>query len=89
MNEEQQNQAQQEQEEMRELLRIRRDKLEALRAAGADPFAITKRDISPLLKELERRNIPLTQDLIGRIFFSYVQKGTFVHGVSLGHPLNG
>ena len=54
-----------------------------------DPFAITKRDISPLLKELESRGIPLTQDLIGRIFFSYVQRGTFVHGVSLGYPLNG
>ena len=38
MNEEQRNQEQQPQEqEMRELLRIRRDKLEALRAAGEDP----------------------------------------------------
>lgn len=54
-----------------------------------DPFAITKRDISPLLEELKRRNIPLTQDLVGRIFFSYVQSGTFVHGISLGYPLNG
>ena len=43
MNEEQRNQEQQPQEqEMRELLRIRRDKLEALRAAGEDPFTITK-----------------------------------------------
>ena len=46
MNEERQNQGQQEQaqdqQEMRELLRIRRDKLEALRDAGADPFTITK-----------------------------------------------
>lgn len=58
MNEERQNQGQQEQaqdqQEMRELLRIRRDKLEALRDAGADPFTITKYPVdsrAALIKE--------------------------------------
>lgn len=54
-----------------------------------DPFSITKKDLSPLLEELSRRKVPLSQDLIGRIFISYMQDGAFVHGVSLGHPIYG
>lgn len=54
----------------------------------SDPFAITKKDLSPLLEELSRRDIPLTQDLVGRIFISYMKGDTFVHGVSLGHPVD-
>ena len=49
-----------------------------------DPFSITKEDLFPLLEDIDRRGLTLEQDLVGRIFISYVNNGTFVHGVSLG-----
>ncbi len=49
-----------------------------------DPFAIQKKDLAPLLEEMERRDIPMEEDLIGRIYFSYVKNGAFVHGIGLG-----
>lgn len=52
-----------------------------------DPFAMTKRDIAPLLEEIKRRNLVLKDDLIGRIYISYMKNGGFVHGVSLGLPV--
>lgn len=52
-----------------------------------DPFAMTKRDIAPLLEEIERRKLVLQRDLIGRIYISYMKNGKFVHGVSLGLPV--
>lgn len=52
-----------------------------------DPFAMTKRDIAPLLEEIARRNLVLKDDLIGRIYISYMKNGDFVHGVSLGLPV--
>ena len=48
-----------------------------------DPFAITKADIAPLLDEIDRRGTE-PQDLVGRIFISYMRDGSFVHGVALG-----
>lgn len=50
----------------------------------ADPFAMTKTDIAPLLKEMEHRGIEPREDLVGRIFISYMKGGSFVHGVALG-----
>ncbi len=50
----------------------------------ADPFAMTKRDIAPLLAEMERRGMEPREDLEGRIFISYMKGGSFVHGVALG-----
>lgn len=52
-----------------------------------DPFSMTKRDIAPILEEIKRRNLVLKNDLIGRIYISYVKDGRFVHGVSLGLPV--
>lgn len=52
-----------------------------------DPFAMTKRDIAPLLEEIRRRDLVLKRDLIGRIYISYMKNGDFVHGVSLGLPV--
>lgn len=52
-----------------------------------DPFAMTKRDIAPLLEEISRRNLVLENDLVGRIYFSYMKDGGFVHCVSLGLPV--
>lgn len=52
-----------------------------------DPFAMTKRDIAPLLEEIARRDLALKGDLIGRIYISYMKNGSFVHGVSLGLPV--
>lgn len=50
----------------------------------SDPFAMTKRDLAPLLEELNRRGQVLRSDLEGRIFISYMKNGSFVHGVGLG-----
>ena len=52
-----------------------------------DPFAMTKRDIAPLLEEIARRDLEVKDDLIGRIYISYMKNGSFVHGVSLGLPV--
>lgn len=49
-----------------------------------DPFAMTKKDIAPLLEEMDRRKLVLQEDLVGRIFISYIKDGSFVHGVVLG-----
>lgn len=49
-----------------------------------DPFAMTKRDIAPLLEEMDRRKLVPQEDLVGRIFISYMKDGSFVHGVALG-----
>lgn len=54
-----------------------------------DPFTMTKKDIAPLLEEIGRRKLVLTDDLIGRIYISYMKDGGFVHGVSLGLPIGG
>lgn len=53
----------------------------------SNPFAMTKRDIAPLLEELHRRGQPLSHDLIGRIFLSYMKEDSFVHGVAIGFPV--
>lgn len=50
----------------------------------SDPFAMTKRDISPLLEEMDRRKLVPHTDLEGRVFISYMKNGSFVHGVGLG-----
>lgn len=52
-----------------------------------DPFAMTKGDIAPLLEEIRRRDLVLERDLVGRIYFSYMKDGGFVHGISLGLPV--
>lgn len=52
-----------------------------------DPFSMTKKDIAPLLKEMDRRSVTLKTDLIGRIYISYRKNGVFVHGIGLGLPL--
>lgn len=49
-----------------------------------DPFAMTKRDIAPLLEEMDRRGMEPREDLVGRVFISYMKDGSFVHGVALG-----
>lgn len=49
-----------------------------------DPFAMTKKDIAPLLEEMAHRELTPHEDLIGRIFISYMKDGSFVHGVALG-----
>ena len=36
----------QEEKDLSEILRVRRDKLAALQAAGKDPFAVTKYDVT-------------------------------------------
>lgn len=53
-----------------------------------DPFALTKKDLAPLLGEFSRRGLAWEQDLIGRFFISYVKNGSFVHGVGLGFPID-
>lgn len=50
----------------------------------SDPFAMTKRDIAPLLKEMDRRSLIPQEGLIGRVLISYMNGGSFVHGVGLG-----
>lgn len=50
----------------------------------ADPFAMTKRDIAPLLEEMDRRGLVPQEDLVGRIFISYMKNDALVHGVGLG-----
>ena len=42
-----------------ELLQIRRDKLAELRAAGNDPFIITKYDVTTTLKAWKDKPFPL------------------------------
>lgn len=49
-----------------------------------DPFAMTKTDIAPLLEEMAHRSLEPREDLVGRIFISYMKGGCFVHGVALG-----
>lgn len=54
-----------------------------------DPFALTKKDIAPLLSEFSRRGLTWKSDLIGRFFISYMKNGSFVHGVGLGFSMTG
>jgi lysyl-tRNA synthetase class 2 len=44
-----------EEEEMRELLKIRREKLKVLQAAGADPFEITKFNVDSSSKDIKEQ----------------------------------
>ncbi|WP_458862624.1 lysine--tRNA ligase [Acidaminobacterium chupaoyuni] len=46
---------QQEQEKMSEILRVRREKLEALRAAGNDPFLITKYPVDSYAAQIKEK----------------------------------
>ncbi len=50
----------------------------------SDPFSMTKRDIAPLLEEMDRRGVEPREDLVGRVFISYMKGGSFIHGVALG-----
>lgn len=49
-----------------------------------NPFALKRRDLQPLLDEMEKQNISLKMDLIGRFYISYMKDGQFVHGLCLG-----
>ncbi|MCR5606648.1 MAG: hypothetical protein K6F69_07520, partial [Treponema sp.] len=49
-----------------------------------DIFNIQRSDIKALLDELKEKNIPITEDLIGRVFISYNHNGIFVHGICFG-----
>ena len=49
----------------------------------SDPFQLTCQDLRPLLEECQRRGKPIGQDLIGRIYLSYMKNGVFVHGIGL------
>lgn len=48
-----------------------------------DPFSLKRSDLKPLLKEMERRNLPM-QEVAGRVYCSYMKDGILVHGIGLG-----
>ena len=52
-----------------------------------DPFQLTRSDLNPLLAECRQRNIELKEDLIGRIYLSYMKNGMFVHGIGVSAEL--
>ena len=49
-----------------------------------DLFNIQCSDIAPLLDEFNERQIPLSEDLTGRVFISYRHNGETVHGIGFG-----
>lgn len=53
----------------------------------SDPFQLTRSDLKPLLAECRQRNIELKEDLIGRIYLSYMKNGMFVHGIGVSAEL--
>ena len=53
----------------------------------SDPFQLTRSDLNPLLAECRQRNIELKEDLIGRIYLSYMKNGMFVHGIGVSVEL--
>lgn len=53
-----------------------------------DPFNLKKEELKPLLEEAKRRNIEITEDIVGRIYISYIENNTFVHVIGLSVPLD-
>lgn len=53
-----------------------------------DPFALTKKDLENLYDELEKRQMILDDDLVGRIYFSYVKDDRLVYGLGLSVNLD-
>lgn len=53
-----------------------------------DPFNLKKADLKPLLEEARKRHIEITEDIVGRIYISYIENGTFVHVIGLSVPLD-
>lgn len=53
-----------------------------------DPFNLKKEDLKPLLEEAKKRHIEIIEDIVGRIYISYIENGTFVHVIGLSVPLD-
>lgn len=49
-----------------------------------DPFSMTKSMIQPLLDELDRLNIEIKHDFVGRVYMSYRKNDTLYHAVAIG-----
>ena len=54
---------------------------------AADPFQLTRQDLLPLITECERRGKPIQEDIVGRIYISYMRAGRFVHGIGVSGVL--
>lgn len=52
-----------------------------------NPFELTKKDLLPLLQELKRRKIDITEDIVGRVHMSYMENDEFVHRVVLAYKI--
>lgn len=53
----------------------------------ADPFHLNRSYLAPLFEEVERRQLTITDDLVGRIYMSYQEGDTFLHGIGLSVPI--
>lgn len=53
-----------------------------------DPFNMKREDLKPLLEEAEKRHIEINEDIVGRIYISYIENGSFVHVIGLSIPLD-
>ena len=54
---------------------------------AADPFQLTRQDLLPLITECERRGKRIQEDIVGRIYISYMRAGRFVHGIGVSGVL--
>lgn len=52
-----------------------------------DPFHLKREELKPLLDEVRKRKIEITEDIVGRIYISYTENNTFVHMIGLSVPL--
>lgn len=55
---------------------------------SADPFHLQRHELAPLLEEVKRRGIAVSDDIVGRIYISYQENGTFIHGIGLSVPID-
>lgn len=71
-----------------QIIKTKAQRILQILVLSADPFHLTKEELKPLLDEVKHRNIPINEDIIGRIYISYVENGAFVHVIGLSVPID-